>query len=278
MVAWMVPEYKKSNRETGRVIMCRDFKNARWISLSLYILLAVVLFVVCEYLFISDLDNAFDTSTGGGFIPYSFGVVYGHMIAVIVSIGFSVVIKLLLKEKIKFYLLLIIAITVPFLCYNTSLRFFDRKGALRHMVDEGGVFYPLRSNPRDYTTITVDMLTSPKEDKTIIIDKSLVDHNTLSYVNALIYGTDDLVLDGEFTITGSDVVFSYRGFGTVYWGKILFSFKDSEKARNARIYRQDGDKRIQLENVKKDNSISVMLDAQAFLENEGEIRFVFSDD
>ena len=99
------------------------------------------LVLVCGIVFLFNYNYAFDNGTNGGFIPPSFVVIFYHFLISVISIVFSICLKLFLKNRARLTVLVIVSILVPIICYNVNYYTLKKDGMLHFLVDDGVVFH-----------------------------------------------------------------------------------------------------------------------------------------
>ncbi len=102
---------------------------------------ALTIILVCGFVFIINYNFAYDDDTGGGWIPPSFGVVFYYFLLAVASIITSIILKVVLKNRVRLWALLLSAILLPIICYNFNYQSLGKDGFLYPLVDEGGIFH-----------------------------------------------------------------------------------------------------------------------------------------
>jgi hypothetical protein len=71
----------------------------------------------------------------------SFGVIVCHYLLAITFIFVAIILKITLKKRVRFWILLIASVLIPIICYHFNFRAFGKDGLLYPLVDKGGIFH-----------------------------------------------------------------------------------------------------------------------------------------
>ncbi len=92
------------------------------LSLLVYLLFALSVATVCFIIFLFNIDDAL--SLDGDYVPRFFVLLYYYFIACIVFCFAAILIKIILKEKIKIWILLLCAMFLPWTQYGANFMIF----------------------------------------------------------------------------------------------------------------------------------------------------------
>lgn len=105
------------------------------------LIFSIALVVVCFFAFIFNYDIAYIDRSDGGWLPPSFGVVMCYFWVVVFSIIVAFIIKMAVKERVKFWALLVASVLIPIICYNLNHSTLQKGGIFYGLVDKGGMFH-----------------------------------------------------------------------------------------------------------------------------------------
>lgn len=119
--------------------------------LHIYAIFGLAIAVVCFFIFVFNYKYAYDDhADGGGFIPPSLGVIFYHFIAALIFTATAFLIKSILKDKLNFIPLLIVALVLPIVCYIVNYNTLKKDGSFHFLVDKGGVFHFIAIGDYDF--------------------------------------------------------------------------------------------------------------------------------
>ena len=108
-----------------------------------YIFFALIILLVCSFVFILNHRIAYDTTKGGSdlFPPYFTLLLYFLLIVIAAVLG-ALLLKACFRKKINRWVLLIIAFAMPVMGYGLNYYAFKaNSGPLYALVDEGGILH-----------------------------------------------------------------------------------------------------------------------------------------
>lgn len=115
--------------------------NQQHIAWKVLGIFALVMFLICGFVFIFSYNSAYDNHPGAGWLPPSFSVIVWYFLLAIVFIFVAIVLKIVLKKRVRIWTLLLSAVLLPILCYHFNYHAFDKDGFLYPLIDKGGIFH-----------------------------------------------------------------------------------------------------------------------------------------
>lgn len=104
------------------------------------LILSVSLIILCSFLFIYNYERAYDASSGWFISPRALIFVY-HIGVTLGAVLVSVLLRMVLKSRITLWILLVISICLPLLCYTVNNFMLKKNGPLYFLVEEGGALH-----------------------------------------------------------------------------------------------------------------------------------------
>ena len=114
-------------------------KKINKVGIIVPVIFAVIIFLICVFIFIADIKYAYSSNTGGGFIPESFVVVVKYFWVWAIGVILAPFIALILAKRVKILPMLAVALLAPILTYQICYHGF--KGPLLPLVEKGGIFH-----------------------------------------------------------------------------------------------------------------------------------------
>ncbi|MGE5456505.1 MAG: hypothetical protein ACM3O4_05335 [Ignavibacteriales bacterium] len=90
-----------------------------------YIVFILLMLISSQIIILSDLEHLGDTSTGGGFIPYGFGIKLNIFITATLLLIAFVIFKKLSKSEFKIWKILLSILLTAIITYNINLFIFN---------------------------------------------------------------------------------------------------------------------------------------------------------
>ncbi len=115
--------------------------NQQYIAWKVLGIFALAITLICFFVFIFNYNTAYDDDAGAGWLPPSFGFIVWHFLLAIMFIFVAIILKIALKKRIRIWMLLLVSVLIPIICYNFNYRAFGRDGFLYPLVDKGGIFH-----------------------------------------------------------------------------------------------------------------------------------------
>ncbi len=102
---------------------------------------ALAITLICFFVFIFNYNAAYDDDAGAGWLPPSFVFIVWHFLLAIMFIFVAIILKIALKNRVRIWMLLLVSVIIPIICYNFNYRAFGKDGFLYPLVDKGGILH-----------------------------------------------------------------------------------------------------------------------------------------
>ncbi|MBQ7936675.1 MAG: hypothetical protein IJ333_10090 [Clostridia bacterium] len=243
----------------------------------IYLIFAGIILLVCGFVFISNYGIAYNSDTEGGFIPPSFLVIFYHFLIVVFSAIIAIVIKVTLKNKIRIWLLLLLAILLPILSYNVNYQSLKWGGKLYFLVDKGGPLYFIRIGDYNFDGINDEKQRINTQQRTVSSSSGAgLEDDVLKNVRATVTGVGRI--EHAYispTPTYKEVSFHFdKNRMTIHKAVIDFEFKTSDLAKKTTIYIQKEDgQALTTTQSKEAGRIRITLEQDIFEKFDDEIFF-----
>ncbi len=113
-------------------------KKTPWIVLALF---AATIFLFCGVFFLYHYENAYDQYSGAGFFSPSASVFIYHFLFSLFFLFAAICLKIILRKRVYLWTLLLTALLLPALCYQSNYHLLKKDALLSPLVEEGGIFH-----------------------------------------------------------------------------------------------------------------------------------------
>ena len=124
--------------EENTIITEQKNKNIIW---KVLLIFALAVIFICGVVFLFNYDIAYDDDSGAGLFPPSFGVIFLYFILSVISIVAAIILKIVYRKRLSIFLLLVVAVIMPIMCYQFNYNTLKKDGVLYPLVDKGGIFH-----------------------------------------------------------------------------------------------------------------------------------------
>ena len=166
------------------------------------VIFSIIIVISCSLVFLLNIDIAYDD---GGYIPRNWVVGIYYFVLTIVALAVASVIKIIYKDRVRLWQLLLISIILPILCYVINYHAYKKGGPLHSLVDYGGIFHFIAIGDWDFDGINDEYYSSMSEERTV------------SFLCGVDYN-DDLIKNISVEVTGSGLSLD-RTFCDYDWEK-----------------------------------------------------------
>ena len=223
---------------------------------------ALLIVIFFTYIFIYDVEMAYDDYTGAGFLPRSWGMLVN---AVHTSLGFAalaVVLKMVFS-KCRLSILLLCALIIPYVQYAVNMYAFQ--GPLASTVEKGGVFYFIVNRDFNFDGYNDEWYRREHTVREYKDDDPAEDFEVSAKMRgkgaALESSEIWAVYDGAFSRS-----FHFKGgrSATIYELEMKIVFNEESRAQKAKIYRIDrGKNELVKTELVGENTLRIVLDEAA---------------
>jgi hypothetical protein len=166
------------------------------------VIFSIIIVISCALVFLLNIDIAYDD---GGYIPRNWVVGIYYFVLTIVALAVASVIKIIYKDRVRLWQLLLISFILPILCYAINYHAYKKGGPLHSLVDYGGIFHFIAIGDWDFDGINDEYYSRMSEERTV------------SFLCGVDYN-DDLIKNISVEVTGSGLSLD-RTFCDYDWEK-----------------------------------------------------------
>lgn len=237
------------------------------------------LIIVCGFVFIFNYDIAYDDNADGGWIPPSFAVVVFYFWIVITSIIAAIILKIVFRKRVSLWVLLLVSVFVPIICYNFNYHSLKEDGYLYPLVDEGGIFHFIAIGDYNFDGMNDELHHFLYEEREYSMRYGgHFDDTVIDYIDTSAIGTGS-GLSGCFCFYDWEErvieLFLDNDSVELKQVEITVAFQEPAMAHNVSFYLGDS---MLSHTVNKDNTISIVFDADTCLDLQsrlgGENRYI----
>ncbi len=250
--------------------------HTAWKVLGIFAFVAIVL---CGFVFIFNYNRAYDNDTGGGWLSPSFGVVVWHYLLAIMFIFAAIILKIALKKRVRIWMLLLVSVLIPIICYNFNYRAFGKDGFLYPLVDKGGVFHFIVIGDYNFDGINDEQYRFLYEERTEASRYGgHFDDTIINYIDTTVTGTGGGLSGCHCFYDWEERViqlFLDEDSVRLKQVEILVAFQEPSIAHDVSFYLDNSKLN---HTVNKNNTVSIVFDANTCLELQkrlvGEERYI----
>lgn len=232
---------------------------------KVFFIFAAAIVLICGIIFLFDYNNAYKTSTDGGWIPPSFGVIYYYFLVSVVSIIVSIILKIILKKRVKIWSLIATAVLFPIFCYNFNILTYSKAGLLYPLVDKGGIFHFIVNHDFNFDGMNDEqhhLLYDERKYSTR--EGGHFDDTIIDYIDSTAIGTGPALSVFTSYDWENKIIDLHINNDNVIYKKvtITIAFIDPEMAKSSVFYFDKIIEPIQNVTINEDNTVTLMFDAE----------------
>ncbi len=214
-------------------------KYATWKILGIFTL---ALILVCGFVFIINYNIAY-ADGAGDWLPPSSAIVFYYFWLTVAAVITSIILKVVLKNRVRIWALLLVSIFIPIICYNFNFRAFKKDGILYPLMDEGGIFHFIEIEDYNFDGITDKYYEIETQKRTINDTCDNIFHTQILSVTSKTIGVG--YIDSNYVLIQPeelyDFYYLYSSSPKNKYDKVVFdvTFRDTDLAENIIIYKVD---------------------------------------